>query len=418
MKYIVVLGDGMADWPIDELGGKTPLEYAKTGTLDDLAGRSEIGLVKTIPEGMKPGSDTANLAVLGYDPKIYYSGRSPLEALSIGVNMKSTDIAIRCNIVTVSDDELPYEDKTILDHSSSEISTEDAAVLLDAVKRELESDRYQFYVGTSYRHLLIWDRGEVVDLTPPHDILGKSIGGYLPADTVLREMMKKSYDILNHHPLNVERAKKGLHKANSIWFWGAGTKPALTSFEEKTGKKGAMISAVDLLKGIAVGAEMKVIEVKGANGTLHTNYEGKAEAAVQVLLDGGCDFVYIHVEAPDEMGHQGSISNKVQSIEFLDNRLIRIVRDQMEASGVPYRMLVMPDHPTPIAVRTHTSDPVPYLLYDSTRPYSAKSLANEASSDTGVREKKKVQLYNEKEAAESGILIENGYQLIDRLLQI
>lgn len=400
MKYVVVLGDGMADWPIDELGGRTPLGYAKTEVLDDLAGKSEIGLAKTIPEGMKPGSDTANLAVLGYDPKIYYSGRSPLEALSIGVDMKATDIAIRCNIVTVSDDELPYEDKTILDHSSSEISTEDAAVLLDAVKQELGSSLYQFYVGTSYRHLLIWDRGEVVDLTPPHDILGRKIGEYLPADPALRQMMKRSYDILNGHPLNVERAKQGLNKANSIWFWGAGTRPALTSFEKKTGKKGAMISAVDLLKGIAVGAEMKVINVLGANGTLHTNYEGKAEAAVQVLLDDGYDFVYIHVEAPDEMGHQGSIQNKVQSIEYLDDRLIRIVRDRLSASGEPYRMLVMPDHPTPVAVRTHTSDPVPYLLYDSTR------------------ELKKVQHYNEKEAAESGILIEEGYTLIDRLLQV
>ncbi|MBO5198740.1 MAG: cofactor-independent phosphoglycerate mutase [Lachnospiraceae bacterium] len=399
MKYIVVLGDGMADWPLEELGGKTPLEYAKTETMDDLAGRSEIGLAKTIPDGMKPGSDTANLAVLGYNPKVYYTGRSPLEALSIGVDMKPTDIAIRCNIVTVSDDDLPYEQKTIIDHSSSEITTEDAAVLLDAVKKELENEIYKFYVGTSYRHLLIWDKGEVCELTPPHDILGKGIGEYLPADAALRTMMKKSYDILNNHPLNVERAKKGLNKANSVWFWGAGTRPALDSFEEKTGKKGAMISAVDLLKGIAVGAGMKVVEVPGANGTLHTNYEGKAEAAVKVLLDENYDFVYIHVEAPDEMGHQGGISNKVTSIEYLDERLIRIVREKLSAAGVPYRMLIMPDHPTPIAVRTHTSDPVPYLLYDSTK------------------ERKKIGYYNEREAAGSGILIQDGYTLIDRLLQ-
>lgn len=398
MKYIVVLGDGMADWPLKELGEKTPLEYAKTAVMDDLAGRSEIGLAKTIPDGMKPGSDTANLAVLGYNPREYYTGRSPLEALSIGVDMLSTDIAIRCNIVTVSDDDLPYEEKTIIDHSSSEITTEDAAILLDAVKKELENEIYRFYVGTSYRHLLIWDKGEVCELTPPHDILGRTIGGYLPADEMLRMMMKKSYEILNDHPLNIERAKKGLNKANSVWFWGAGTRPALTSFEAKTGKKGAMISAVDLLKGIAVGAGMKVVDVPGANGTLHTDYEGKANAAVQVLLDENYDFVYIHVEAPDEMGHQGGIANKVTSIEYLDDRLIRIVREKLDQSGEPYRMLIMPDHPTPIAVRTHTSEPVPYLLYDSTR------------------EQKKIAYYNEKEASQSGILIQDGYTLMDRLL--
>ncbi|MCI5502121.1 MAG: phosphoglycerate mutase, partial [Lachnospiraceae bacterium] len=243
MKYIVVLGDGMADKPIDEIGGKTPLEYAKTPAMDRIAPKSEIGLAHTIPEGMKPGSDTANLAVLGYDPKKYYTGRSPLEALSIGVPMKDTDIAIRCNIVTVSDDDLPYEEKTIIDHSSSEISTEDAAVLMEAVQKELGNDIYKYYVGTSYRHLTIWDNGEVVELTPPHDVLGQVIGEHLPKDEKLREMMKKSYDILNNHPLNVERAKKGLNKANSIWFWGAGTRPSLDSFEGKFGKKGAMISA-------------------------------------------------------------------------------------------------------------------------------------------------------------------------------
>ena len=271
MKYIVVLGDGMADEPIAEIGGKTPLAYAKTPTMDVLAKKSEIGLAHTIPEGMKPGSDTANLAVLGYDPKKYYTGRSPLEALSIGVPMKDTDIAIRCNIVTVSDDDLPYEEKTIIDHSSSEISTKDAAVLMEAIQKEMNDEIYQYYVGTSDRHLTIWDKGEVVELTPPHDVLGKKIGQYLPQDAKLREMMKRSYDILNNHPLNVERAKKGLNKANSIWFWGAGTKPILDSFEGKFHKKGAMISAVDLLKGIAVGAEMTNIDVEGADGTLETN---------------------------------------------------------------------------------------------------------------------------------------------------
>lgn len=399
MKYIVVLGDGMADQPIESLDSKTPLEYAKTPTMDELARKSEIGLAYTIPEGMSPGSDTANLAVLGYNPRKYYTGRSPLEALSIGVPMKETDIAIRCNIVTVSDDDLPYEQKTILDHSSSEISTEDAAVLLEAVKKELQNDIFKYYVGTSYRHLLIWDKGEVVSLTPPHDILGKVIGDYLPNEEQLKQMMKKSYDILNNHPLNIVRAKKGLNKANSIWFWGAGTKPILTSFKDKTGQNGAMISAVDLLKGIAVGADMKVIRVEGADGTLHTNYEGKALAAAKTLLEEGSDFVYVHVEAPDEMGHQGSITNKVQSIEYLDQRLIHLLKEKMDESGQPYRMLIMPDHPTPIRLRTHTADPVPFLLYDSTT------------------DQKKNHLYNEKEASKSGITIKEGYQLIDRLFE-
>lgn len=399
MKYIVVLGDGMADRPIDELNGKTPLEAANTPVMDEMACKGIVGLAHTIPEGMSPGSDTANLAVLGYNPRLYYTGRSPLEALSIGVDMKETDVALRCNIVTVSDDDLPYEEKTIIDHSSSEISTEDAAVLLEAVRKELESDIYKFYVGTSYRHLTIWDDGSVVPLTPPHDILGKVIGSYLPKEEALYEMMKKSYDILNNHPLNVARAEKGLNKANSIWFWGAGTKPCLTSFYEKTGKKGVMISAVDLLKGIAVGAEMKVIEVEGADGTLHTNYEGKAQAAVDALLKDDYDFAYIHVEAPDEMGHQGSLERKLKAIEFLDERVIKVVKEQMDASGVDYRMLVTPDHPTPIAIRTHSSDPIPFLLYDSTR------------------QRRRIGFYNEKEAMMSGIVVDDGYEMIEKLLE-
>ena len=366
MKYVLILGDGMADRPIPELSGKTPLEYAKTPMMDELAKQSEVGLVHTIPEGMSPGSDTANMSVCGYDPKIYYTGRSPLEALSIGVEMKDTDVAIRTNVVTVSDDDLPYEEKTIIDHSSSEIDTEDAAVLIEAVKKELANEMFAFYVGTSYRHLLIWDKGSVVELTPPHDILGKTIGEYLPKESLLFEMQKKSYEILNNHPINVARAAAGLNKANSIWFWGAGTKPILTSFEEKTGKKGAMISAVDLLKGIAVGAGMDNKNVEGANGQLHTNYEGKAQAAVDALTKEGYDFAYIHVEAPDEMGHQGSVERKVQAIEYLDEKVIRYVKEAMDQSGEDYRMLILPDHPTPIAVRTHTSEPVPYLLYDST----------------------------------------------------
>lgn len=399
MKYVIVLGDGMADYPIDAIGGMTPLEYAKTPTLDKLSEVSEIGLVHTIPEGMSPGSDTANLSVIGYDPKIYYSGRSPLEALSIGVDMEPTDISFRCNIVTLSEDEEEYEKKTIIDHSSSEISTEDAAVLIEAVRKELEDDLYKFYVGTSYRHLTIWKNGKVLPLTPPHDILTKVIGEYLPEDEVLRSMMKKSYDILANHPINIERKKQGLNPANSIWFWGAGTRPALTSFEEKNKKNGVMISAVDLLKGIAVGAGLDNIEVEGANGGLHTNYEGKANAAVKALLEDDYDFAYIHVEAPDEMGHQGSMERKIQAIENLDERVIKIVYEALSASGQDFRMLVLPDHPTPIVLRTHSSDPVPYILYDSTE------------------NKESVLKYNEKDGKASGIFVAEGHKLIDHLFE-
>ena len=401
MKYVVVLGDGMADEPIDQLGGKTPLAYANTPMMDRLAQTGEVGLAKTIPDGMKPGSDTANLAVLGYDPEKYYSGRSPLEALSIGVPMQPTDIALRCNIVTLSEEpDIPYAERTIIDHSSDEISTEDAAVLMEAVREAFENETYKFYVGTSYRHCLIWDGGVVQDITPPHDILGKVIGSYLPADDKLREMMEKSYDILNNHPLNLARAAAGKRKANSCWFWGAGTKPALSSFTEKTGKTGAMISAVDLLKGIAVGAGMQVLHVEGATGGLTTNYEGKAAAAVKALLEDGNDFAYIHVEAPDEMGHQGSVENKVKAIEYLDGRVIRPLHEALSASGEDFRILIMPDHPTPIRLRTHTGDPVPYLLYDSTK-----------SAGTGV-------LYNEAAAETTGVYVEHGYTLIDKLLEL
>ncbi|MDO5783424.1 MAG: cofactor-independent phosphoglycerate mutase [Eubacteriales bacterium] len=400
MKYIVVLGDGMADEPIEALGGKTPLAYAATPMLDALAPKSEIAMVHTIPDGMKPGSDTANLAVMGYNPRKYYSGRSPLEALSIGVDMKPTDIALRTNIVTLTEEEgIPFEQRTIIDHSAGEISTEDAAVLIDAVKKEFETDTYHFHVGTSYRHLLIWDHGEVIDLAQPHDHLGEVIAPYIPSDPVLRDMMIRSYDILNEHPINIERARKGLNKANCLWFWGAGTRPALSSFEEKTGKTGVMISAVDLLKGIAVGAGMEVIEVEGATGSLHTNYEGKAMAAVDALR-GGKDFAYIHVEAPDEMGHQGNVANKVQSIEYLDQRVIRVVVDELTKAGEDFRLLVMPDHPTPIRCRTHTSDSIPYLLYDSTKPLDNAGM-----------------LYNEEMAKSTGKLIEHGYELMDHLLE-
>ena len=399
MKYIIVLSDGMAGRPLEELGGKTTLEAADTPNFDRLAEKAEIGLASMVPEGMAPGSDTANLSVMGYDPKIYYTGRSPLEALSIGVDMAADDVSFRCNLVTLTEDGGAYEDQKIIDHSSSEISTEDSTVLLEALKEGLKREGYEFYAGTSYRHLLIWKHGKVLELTAPHDILTKTVGEYLPKDLVLLDMMKKSYEILKDHPINVERKKQGLNPANSAWFWGAGTRPALASFEEKTGKKGVMISAVDLLKGIAVGADMDRIIVEGANGGLHTNYEGKADAAIHALLEDGYDFAYVHIEAPDEMGHMGSMTDKITAIENVDGRVVARITEAMDRSGEDYRLMILPDHPTPICVRTHTSEPVPYMIYDSRKAIDG------------------IHTYNEKEAAKSTCIWKDGYRLIDHLLE-
>lgn len=411
MKYIIVLGDGMADERVKELGDRTPLEAARKPAIDALARHSEIGLAYTIPEGMAPGSDTANLAVLGYDPRKFYSGRSPLEALSIGADLKSGDVSLRCNLVTLTEDDAPYEDQRIIDHSSGELDTKDGAVLIKALREGLglkdASCRYKLYAGTGYRHLLICegmaDNGrppkDYLTLTPPHDILTKRIGDYLPENPILKEMMKKSHDILSGHPLNKARRAAGLNPANSAWFWGAGTRPALTSFYGKTGKKGVMISAVDLLKGIAVGVGMKVINVEGATGGLKTNYEGKARAALYALLKGGYDFAYIHVEAPDEMGHMGLASSKVEAIEQIDERVVKVLAGELKKTGEDYRMLVMPDHPTPVSKRTHTADPVPYMIYDSRK-------------DLGKND-----IYSEKAARKSGIIRREGYKLIDHLLE-
>lgn len=398
MKYIVILCDGMADEPLDILEGKTPLEAAETKNMDMLAKVSEIGMVRTVPEGMAPGSDTANLSVIGYDPRKYYSGRSPLEALSIGADMEGSDVSFRCNLVTLTEDQERYEDRIILDHSSGEISTEEAAELLKELKSRFEDEVYRFYTGTSYRHLLIQKKGKCIELTPPHDILTKKIAPYLPADETLRHIMEKSYDILKDHPINKKRKAEGKNPANSAWFWGAGTKPSLVSFEEKTGLKGAMISAVDLLKGIAVGAGMKNIYVKGANGGLNTNYRGKGEAAVKALAEDGYDFVYVHIEAPDEMGHQGSAADKIRSIEYIDDQIIGPVISGLREKDIDFRLLVLPDHPTPVRVRTHTSDPVPYMLYDS---------RNEVNGPGS---------YNEKTGKSSGIIQNEGYRLIDHLI--
>ena len=397
MKYVIVLADGMADLPIAELGGKTPMEFASTPCMDALASGGTVGLAKTVPDSMKPGSDVANLAVMGYNPLTCYSGRSPLEALSVGVSMQDTDVVFRCNIVTVTEEE-PYAEKTILDHSSGEISTQDADILMDAVREAFQNEEFKFYTGTSYRHITVWDKGEILELEPPHDHLGQVIGPFLPENPVFRAMMEKSFEVLNNHPLNIARAQAGKNKANSLWFWGAGTKPALENFKEKTGLSGTMISAVDLLKGIAVGAGMEVVEVEGATGSLDTNYLGKAQAAVKALLEDGQDFVYIHVEAPDEMGHQGNLNHKIQSIAEIDEKIVSVVKKALDEAGEPYRMLILPDHPTPICKRTHTSDPVPYVLYDSTKV------------------QKKISVFSEKTAEESGIYQPEGYRLLEQLI--
>lgn len=399
MKYLLVLCDGMADEPQEKLGGKTPLEAAATPNLDFLASKSEIGLVRTVPRGMAPGSDTANLSVLGYPPQKYYTGRSSLEALSIGVDMDSADVAFRCNLVTLTEEEESYRDKRIIDHSSGEINTQDGAILVEALKEGLAEEGYEFYVGKSYRHLLIRKGGRCVELTAPHDILTEKIGAYLPSDAVLRKMMEKSYDILSTHPLNIERKKRGKKPANSAWFWGAGTRPTLDSFEEKFQKKGVMISAVDLLKGIATGAGLHNIAVEGANGGIDTNYRGKARAAVDALTQKGYDFAYVHVEAPDEMGHQGDLDNKIKAIECIDRHIIGPVAECLAEIGSPLRLLVLPDHPTPVKIRTHTADPVPYLLFDSRM------------------ELRGMPAYNEEMAVKSGIIEEEGSALITHLFQ-
>ncbi len=398
MKYIVILGDGMSDEPIAALGGRTPLEAANTPTMDALAAGGELGMVQNVPAGMSPGSEVANLSVMGYDPLTDFTGRSPLEALSVGVAMEPDDIIFRCNIATVTEEE-PYPEKTILDHSASEISTADADVLMDAIREAFNSEEFQFYTGTSYRHIMVWKAGRLAQLEPPHDHLTQVIGPYLPKEPVLRDFMERSFDILNNHPLNVRRAAEGKNKANTLWYWGAGTKPTLQSFEARTGLKGAVISAVDLLKGIAVGADMKIYQVEGATGSIDTNWEGKAQAAMDALLKDGCDFAYVHVEAPDEMAHQGLTEEKITSIEYLDSRIIAPIKKALEAAGEDFRMLVLPDHPNLLRLRTHVGDPVPYVLYDSTR------------------QQKRIARYCEAEAMATGIFEPQGHKLMERFLQ-
>jgi 2,3-bisphosphoglycerate-independent phosphoglycerate mutase len=402
MKYIVILGDGMADWPIESLGDKTPLEVAVKPTIDSLASKAEVGLVKTVPQGLKPGSDVANLSVIGYDPAIYYTGRSPLEASSIGIDLLDTDLTARTNLVTLSDDEI-FEDKTMIDYSAGEISTAEARELIEYLKQNLTLTDMALYAGVSYRHCLVINNGEKAnDLTPPHDITGKKITEYLPkteAGEKYLSLMKQSVELLKNHPINIERVKNGKNPANSIWFWGEGTKPRLDGFKEKFGVDGAMISAVDLLKGIAKLTGMENIEVDGATGNYDTNFIGKAESAL-FSLKNGKDFVYIHMEAPDECGHQGNLEKKIYSIEQISEVVVKYLTEELDKENIEYSMLILPDHPTPIKVKTHVSDAVPYLLYRSNQ------------NVIGTAKK-----YTEKDATNSGVYEPIGHELMKRFIK-
>lgn len=402
MKYIVILADGAADYPIAELGGKTPVQAAIKPTIDFLASRAEVGMVKTIPEGMTPGSDTANLAVMGYDPAVYYTGRSPFEAISMGIKLADDDVAFRTNLVTLSEDE-PYAEKTILDHSSDEISTAEARVLIEEVNKRLGTDVFTFYPGVSYRHILIWNKAPFdYQLTPPHDILGRKIKDYLPGGPygkIFLQMMEESSSFLKDHPVNKDRIARGLRPANSIWIWGEGKRPALSSFYEKYKLKGSVISAVDLIKGLGLCAGLDSIDVEGVTGNVHTNFEGKAQAALAELKRGQ-DFVYVHLEAPDECGHRFEMENKVKSIEYIDSRVLKPIMAGLQEMGEDYSIMLLPDHPTPLVLRTHTSEPVPYLIYRSTAQQEIPG-----------------QVYDEFYPAKTGHYFAEGYRLMDHFLQ-
>ena len=403
MKYIVILADGMADYPVDELGSKTPMQVAKKPNIDSLCSLSEVGLVKNVPENLPAGSDVANLSAMGYDPQKYYTGRSPLEAVSMGIDIKQTDMIFRCNVVNVTEDEENYEDKIITDHSADEITTEESRVLIEAIQQAFGNEEFAFYPGVSYRHALVWSDGpDEFELTPPHDILERTVGNYLPKganSAKLLEMMKKSYDILNNHPINLARKERGLKKANSIWIWGEGRKPSLESFEKIHGIKGSVISAVDLIKGIGICAGLNSIEVEGATGNVHTNFEGKARACLEALKNGD-DYVFVHMEAPDEAGPRAEIDNKVKSIELIDEKVVGFLKNELSHLGIDYRMLILPDHPTPIRLRTHTRDAVPYMIYDSTQ--------NKTTDITS---------FTEETAGKTGILVEQGYKLMERFIK-
>lgn len=402
MKYLVVLCDGMADTPNAALGGKTPMECAHKPNMDSLAKDAEVGMCRTVAAGLKPGSDVANLSVMGYDPAVCYTGRSPLEAASIGVDLKPTDVALRCNTVTLSGEE-SYEDKTMVDYCAGDISTEEAHQIIETVEKELGNDIYKFYGGVSYRHCLVVDNGttDLGNMTPPHDISGRVIGEYLSKSenaAPLIDLMKKSYEILKNHPVNIERRKNGLHEANSIWLWGEGRRPQLENFKEKNGVSGCVVSAVDLLKGIGICAGMETPEVEGATGYIDTNFEGKTQAGIDAFKRG-TDLVYLHFEAPDECGHRGEAQNKVKAIEMIDSRVLTKMLDYLNGCGDDYRILIMPDHPTPLETMTHSSAPVPFLIYDSRK------------KENGVSS------FTEKNAAETGEFVEHGPDIMSMLLE-
>ncbi len=401
MKYIVILGDGMADYRVAELDNKTPLEYAHKPNMDKLASKGICGLVRTVPKGMPPGSDTANLSAIGYDPKIYYSGRSPLEAVSMGIELELSDVTYRCNTVTISDEE-KFEDCVMIDHSCDEISTEESSVIIRELGELFGTDSMELYSGVSYRHCLVMhDAKDGAITTPPHDILDKNIAQHLPKgqnSEILLEMTLKSREILKNHPINISRKEKGLNPVSCLWFWGEGRKPALSSFEEKYNIKGSVISAVDLIKGIGLCAGLRSIDVPGATGNIHTNFEGKAQAAIDALL-GGDDFVYVHIEAPDECGHRHEVENKPRSIELIDQKIVAPIVQAMREAGEDFSVLILPDHPTPLCLRTHTDEPVPFVLY---RSYDEKS-----DGPTS---------YNEFTAEQSGVYIEQGHTLLDKLI--
>ena len=403
MKYVVVLYDGMADYPVEALGGKTPMQKANKPIFDSLAKRGEVGLVRTIGEGLKPGSEIGNLTVMGYDPRKYFTGRSPLEAISIGVKMADDDISLRCNLVTLSDEE-NYDDKTMVDYSAGDISSEEAAKIIKTVQQNFGGGEFDFYSGVSYRHCLIFHKGttDLGTMTPPHDISGRVVGPYIstsPNAQKLTSLMRKSYDLLKDHPVNIERIKQGKRPANSIWLWGEGTKPTLPPFSELYGVKGTVISAVDLLKGIGIAAGMQTPEFEGATAYIDTNFEGKANAAVDALKKD-CDFAYIHIEAPDECGHRYEPENKVKAIEYIDSRVLPIVIKGLEEIGEDYKIMILPDHPTPLSTRTHASDPVPYMIYQKSK-----------EKDSGVES------INEESAKKTGNFIDAGYELMNKFIK-
>ncbi len=402
MKYLVLIPDGMADRPQAVFENKTPMDVANKPVMDSLAARSLCGTVSNVPEGMVPESDTANLAILSYNPKIYSKGRSPLEAMSMGIEMSDTDTAIRCNIVTVSEDTDDYFETSMVDHSADEISTEEAAELVAALNEALPMEGRKLYTGVSYRHCLIWENAsETYNFMRPHDIIGKKIKEYLPSGTegaMFLEFMHEGYKVLKDHPVNKARREKGLRPANSPWLWSPGKKPALPDFKEKWGLNGAIISAVDLIKGIGICAGMNVVDVEGATGNYHTNYDGKAQAAINCFKNGD-DFVYIHVEAPDECGHRGEDTVKVKAIEKIDELILKPVLSYLEGCGEDFKIMVLPDHPTPIEIRTHSMEPVPFFIYDSRK------------------ENKGVSLYSEKNAEETGYYVADGSTLLDILIE-